>query len=174
MNNDVQNKPIRRTLDQFVKDIYQLTQQSASLLVFFTSNINKAGRIVIHNGNIVNVIYAHKQGNNALMAMLGILEVKYRTAPLTSDFKADPNLPENGIIFRALGAAILDEIVNENLLTHEQKLSLESLLISVIGPMGSIIAEERIHGAMTMSEALNGLEVELDNESLAEFKDKLN
>ena len=174
MNDEKQITPLRRSLDIFVQDIYHLTQDKASLLIFFTSNINKAGRIVVHNGNIIDIIYAHKRGNEALLNMLNIIEVKYRTAPLTGDVDTDTTLPSNNIIFRVLGLlSINEDIKQDNILSQEKKQELESILISIIGPMGSIIAEEHIYSAMTMSEVLHGLATELDDESRSEFKDKL-
>lgn len=159
----------------FVKVILEFCQSAASGCVFFTSDMNHSGRVIIKNGVICSVTYAHKRGNDAIALMPSIKAVRFRFDALAVKVSNDAGLPATGVILRNL--APLHDVLEMAAsappaagLSAAQKNIIEQALIEVVGPAGSFLCDDHLADASSLEEGLKSIETELTPEENNSFR----
>lgn len=180
----------------FVMRLLGLHKASESVLVFFTCNRNRAGRIAFNQGEIVSFRYANKKGNEGLTSMAGIEHVKFRLEMLNVQLPRDDNLANTNTVIKQL--LVYEEGVDfdtvQNIqqasptkpeqtatqaeapaasISESQKKLIEKNLIKIIGPMGSFLCKKHVHQASSFNQALDGLATELSSDEVNTLKQML-
>lgn len=172
-------EPVVATYHEFITQLELYCQERQTGCVFFTSNEKRPGRIMLDSGNIVNIGYANYRSAKAITAMAKVTRVKYRFDSIIRNMVTDRSLPGTVVILRHLFES--DEAipvdspdngilsVNENLLTAEKSQIIESCLVDLIGPMGTIICEDHLFRTTDANEAINHISEELDAAEREQF-----
>lgn len=166
-------------LKEFVLSLHKLCKQKKSKIIFFTSNLNRAGRIVIDDGHIVSIRFFNKSGRQALDAVLEIEKLKFRVDDTASGIMSDLDTPTNQEIFSRLLAAnegvqpISTEAPAEAQLTEAIKSDIEEKLINIIGPMGGLLCKDILQTATDIHQVMSELSKQLSIEDMEMFKNSL-
>lgn len=181
----------------FIMRLLGLHKASESVLVFFTCNRNRAGRIAFDDGHIISFRYANKKGNEAITNMAGIEHVKFRLEMLNVQLPKDDNLASTNTVIKQL--LVYEEDVGfddvQNMgqtsstkseqtqvteakapaasISESQKKLIEKNLIKIIGPMGSFLCKKHVHQASSFSKALENLAAELSSDEINTLKQML-
>lgn len=171
------NDVIKANYAQFIHALEGFHKKKITGCVFFTSNTNRSGRLFLTDGNLVNVSYAYKNSKTALVLMTQISAVKYRLGKKRVDASIDPALSSTDKVLaylkahrNAKNAAALEAEEATSNLSKEQKRVIESCMLEVIGPMADLIAEEHVHAAKSLEEALTGIKEDVDDKTFALLK----
>lgn len=171
---------------EFVVTLKGYCETGINGCLFFTSSANAAGRIVLADGEIIDIAYSHKKGNDAIVAMHSIEQVKYRLDEgTTNSIMKDGSLPATDVIIRNLTAmpagtqaeskpTNAQAAASGTILTAKISKDIEECLIEVIGPMASFICEDYVYNAKTLEQAMVDVLNELDSSEGQQFKSLFN
>lgn len=165
------------SLKEFTVSLHDLCKAKKSKMVFFTSDLNRAGRIVVDNGNIVSMRFFNKSGQQALNAMLDIGRLKFRVDDTAPGIMSELDTPASQDIFSQLLSAgqnvsSIDESTQSQL-TEEMKKDIEKKLVNIIGPMGSLLCKDVLQTATSVNQIIDEMSKHLSIEDMETFKDNL-
>lgn len=167
------------SLKEFTLVLHKLCKTQASKIIFFTSNSNNAGRMVVNNGAILSIRFSNKSGQQALDALLKVESVKFRLDESPSGMMPDSDVPSTQDIFSALLSSSDDssvgvDVSTQESLTSEVKNSIEQALIDIIGPMGSVLCKDILQTASNIHQVMGELSKHLSIEDMESLKKNLN
>lgn len=173
---------VKASYTEFVNALDAFHRERTTGCVFFTSSIKRSGQIFITNGEFENVSYAYKKGREGLALMTQIELVKYRLGKQRVNAKIDPTLPTTHEILSYLQShtsARPNQLAKKtlsadtNALSDVQKTIIENCMLEIIGPMADMIAEEHVHDAKNIQEALAGIQEDIDDKTFTLLKNAL-
>lgn len=168
------------TLKEFTVNLHELCKAKESKIIFFTSDLDRAGRLVVDSGNIVSMRFFNKSGQQALDAILEIDTVKFRIDEMPAGIVPDSDIPPSQAIFSKLlsvGDSPSPQVASapvESQLLASEKESIERNLIDIIGPMGSVLCKDVLQTAANIQQVIGELSNSLSPEDLEALKKSLN
>lgn len=160
---------------EFTVALHKLCKARESKIVFFTSNLNNAGRVVIDNGKIISIRFFNKSGQQALDAVLEIEGVKFRFDEMPSGMMPDSDVPSTQDVFSMLLSSSDDPSADIDAsagmqLSQSVKNDIENHLIDIIGPMGSVLCQDILQTATNIHQVMGELSQHLSAEDLNALK----
>lgn len=162
------------TYKDFIATIVQLCHSAMSGSVYFTSEQNTSGRVVLNGGIISAISYSNKRGWDAVALIPGIHHVRYRFDEFGAKAPPDDGLPGTDIILKTLApeGMVLQakRPASGNAITPKQRQIIENALIEIVGPVGSILCDDHITANTSIEQAFAALATELSPDEINSIK----